>query len=337
VCDITSPLSDPEPASDTACRIARAIARLASLGDDAALGVLEAVACGKGAIPPLRAVLFGREPSGLYEPRRRAVEALAGLHAHDVLAEYLAAYLSTGNTIADPVEETGEEAVVNAAARTLAEWPDARALPLLLALTQRAPLAGVVDALAKLRRAEVMPYFVRALGEDFTRSAAEDALRSFGVEAAPLLLDAARSRFPVDGQESPSSLRRRRSALALLAETEPIVTQLGPDPLGTGIDGFLDEQDPTLLVLGCRIVLARGAAAIASTAIRSLIGLLPTADLLLRAEIEDCLVAHFVVAREHITEALREAGATPEQMKFARALRRVLARAAAVGGVRSDR
>ena len=40
MCNISSPLSDPEPASDRARRIARVIARLASLGDDAALGVL---------------------------------------------------------------------------------------------------------------------------------------------------------------------------------------------------------------------------------------------------------------------------------------------------------
>lgn len=333
MCNISSPLSDPEPASDRARRIARVIARLASLGDDAALGVLEAVACGPAAISQLRAVLFGREPSGLYEPRRRAVEALAGLHAHDVLAEYLATYLSTGDTITDPVEETGEEAVVNAAARALAEWPDARALPLLLALTQRMPLAGVVDALARLHHAEAIPYFVRALAEDFTRAAAEDALRSLGAAAAPALLEAACSRSPAAGQESPSSLRRRRSALALLAETGPIETRFGLDQLGFGIDRFLDEQDPTLVVLGSRIVLAGGAAAAASTAIQRLISLLPSADLLLRIEIEDCLVAHVETARAHITKALEGAVAPPEETQHSRVqrcvLRRVLARAAA--------
>jgi hypothetical protein len=325
VCDISDPFSDPEP--ETAFRIARAVARLTSLRDDSALGVPEAVACGPAAIPALRRVLFGREPSGLYEPRRHAVAALAELGAYDVLAEYLAAYLATVDMIADPVEKTGDEAVVNAAARALAEWPDETVLPRLLALTQHAPLAGVVDALARLRCIAAIPYFVRALAEDFTRCEAEEALRSFGEDAVPALLEAAHVRIPADGLESASSLRRRRSVLALLAETG-----LGPEELGPGIEAFLDEEDATLAILGCRILLTSGAAGAAPAAIRRLIDLLPVADLLRRIDIEDCLVTHFEAAREHIAEALEQAGTLPEETRLACALRRVLARAAIGGG-----
>lgn len=315
--DIFDPFSVSTPEPEPAGRLARALARLASLGDDAALGVPEAVACGRAAIPALRRLLFSREPSGLYEPRRRAVAALAGLKAYDVLAEYL----TTARTVIDPVEETGEEAVFNAAARALADWPDPRAPSLLLAFTRFPPRAGVIDALAKLRLAEAIPYFIKGLAEDFTRPSAEEALRGCGAKAAPALLEAARSRVPASGQESASSLRCRRSALALLAETAP-----GPGTQGAAIEAFIGEQDPTLAVLGCRMVLAGGGAA-AVPAIRRLISLLPAVDFLLRAEIEDCLVAHFSAAQTPIAEALREAGAAPEADRLARALRRIIARA----------
>lgn len=318
MCDISDLLSDSKPAPELACRIARAMAKLASLRDDAALGVPEAVACGPAAIPALRRLLFRREPSGLYEPRRRAVEALAQLKAYDALAEYLAA----PRAIIDPVEETGEEAVINEAARALAGWPDPRALLLLLALTRRPPLAGVIDALAKMHHVEAIPYFIQALSEDFVRPSAEEALRSFGAEAVPALLEVARSRFPSFGEESLSSLRCRRSALALLAEIGP-----GPDMRGSAIEAFIDEQDPALAVLGCRIVLTGGSAAATSAAIRRLISLLPTADFVLRPEIEDCLVAHFLDAEAHIAEALQQGDTAPEDTRLARALHRVVARA----------
>jgi len=295
---------------------------LASLRDDAALGVAEAVACGPAAIPALSRLLFGREPSGLYEPSRRAVEALAGLNAYNVIAEYLA----TPGRIVDPVEETGEEAVMNAAARVLADWPDARVRPLLMGLTRRAPLAGVIDALAKLRCAEAIPYFIKALAEDFTRPAAEDALRSFGTEAAPSLLEAARSRVPPGCQESVSSVRYRRSALALLAEIG-----LGADRQVSEIESFIDEQDPALAVLGCRIVLAEIDGE-SSAAFRRLIALLPTVDLLLRVEIEDCLVRHFAAAQVHIAEVLKQAGTAPEEMRLTRLLHPVVARGAGSAG-----
>jgi hypothetical protein len=47
--------------------------------------VAELVALGTSAIPPLREPLFEREPSGLFQVRCRAVEALAALDAYDVL------------------------------------------------------------------------------------------------------------------------------------------------------------------------------------------------------------------------------------------------------------
>jgi hypothetical protein len=47
-------------------------------------GDLGETACGNRAIAALRALLFEREPSGLYPARCRAVAALAALGAYDV-------------------------------------------------------------------------------------------------------------------------------------------------------------------------------------------------------------------------------------------------------------
>jgi hypothetical protein len=95
-------------------KLTEAINRMMSL-HDGDRGLLEVVACGKEAIGPPRFLLFKREPSGIYEPRRRVASALRSLQAYDVLREFLA----LRREISDPVERTGEDAVINAAAREL--------------------------------------------------------------------------------------------------------------------------------------------------------------------------------------------------------------------------
>ena len=68
-------MSDP-----TQARVALAIGRLKSLYDSEA-GFAELIAFGSASIPALRAVLFEREPSGLFHGRQLAAEALAALKA----------------------------------------------------------------------------------------------------------------------------------------------------------------------------------------------------------------------------------------------------------------
>jgi hypothetical protein len=115
----------PEPdrgiQREGSARVQRAIDKLKSL-HDGDRGVIEIAACGRRAIPALRALLFEREPSGLYRPRCQAVKALAALEAYDALIEYLNAPRET----ADPVERIGEDAVINAAARALTGLHEAR-------------------------------------------------------------------------------------------------------------------------------------------------------------------------------------------------------------------
>jgi hypothetical protein len=177
---------------------------------------MDVVACGRRAIPALRELLFEREPSGLYQPRCLAVDALAALGAKEVLLDFLD---NSPREIEDPVERTGEEAVINAAARALAGWSDDRVFAALLRLAEDRPsLAGVIEVLGDFRRLEALPALTAALGEDFSRDAAEAAIRKLGAAARPALERASTFRLPTEDYESETSLRRRRSVLQLLAD-----------------------------------------------------------------------------------------------------------------------
>lgn len=285
-------LSDP----DKAAEIERAIARLSSLRDDAPLGVVEAVACGAKAIPALRRVLFTGESSGLYEARRRAVEALAQLRAYEVLIEYL----DLSREVVDPVEETGEQAIINAIARALARWDDPRAVPLLLGLTHRPPLPGIVEALGKIRCADALDYFVAALAEDDVRTQAEAALRNLGATAVPALVETALVRRPTDACESASSRRRRQSALRLIAEMPLHGAATWP-----ALSGLMEDGDRRVRALACRIALRIAPERDRRRAMETLIDLLSGSDFLLREDIGDWFAGHHAHAKEVLERELR--------------------------------
>ena len=61
---------------------------------------------------------------------------------------------------------------------------------------------------------------VAALESDFCRSTAADGIRLVRAAAIPYLIEKVRSPEPSHAEETPSSLRHRRAALALLAEDE---------------------------------------------------------------------------------------------------------------------
>jgi HEAT repeat protein len=149
----------------------RALNALRSLRDGDR-GVAQAASCGGAAIPALRQLLFERDPSGFFETRRRTVKALALIGARDVLIEFL----ESSREITDPVERLGEDAIINAAARALADASDPRVFHLLTSLAAKKTIPGIVAALGAFRRAEAIPHLVAALAEDESRGAAEAAL-----------------------------------------------------------------------------------------------------------------------------------------------------------------
>lgn len=301
-------------------QVERAIAKLKS-SHDGDLGVLDVIACGERAIPALRRILFEREPSGLYHARRRAVEALAALGAHDVLIEFL----EVERTIADPIERVGEDAVINAAALALANTHDRHVFELLLQLARRPALTGIIGALGAFENVEAIPALINALEEDASRFTAEAALRKLGRSARAALLRAVDTRVPLGEHESESSARRRRSALKLLAEMG------GPCTAWKGLRHLIHDKDAKVAALACEIGLARASASERTGVVRRLIELLAQEDWILREDIERCLAAHFGSAQDLIARYLNK---LPRQGEDAVArkqtetiLRRVIARA----------
>jgi hypothetical protein len=166
------------------------------------------------AVEPLRRFLLEGIPRKIFQPRLWTVEALARLGAKDVLLEYLFQI----REIPDPEDRFGEEAVESASARFLAAWPSEDVYQSLLKLSERRMLSGLIEALAGFRRPEPIPYFDRALEDDFYRSAAEGAFLKIGVAACSSLAKSAVTPQPNSFMETTSSLQRRRSAVRLLYE-----------------------------------------------------------------------------------------------------------------------
>jgi hypothetical protein len=280
---------------------------------DAPKAALELMAFGQDAVGPLRRFLFRREPSGIYEPRCWAVRVLARIGACGVLVEFL----SSRYEVNDPVERLGEEAVMNTAARALAQTPSEETYCALLELARRRPLPGVIETLGEFQREEVIPLLVAALEDDVARGSAEDVLRRLGDPASRHLVDAALRKNPAPN-ESPSSLRRRRSALRLLTEMR------GARPFWESLHPLMDDRDESVAALACFIAIECGTAPQRQRAIQTLIDLLGTADWLLRSEIENTLIRNFEIART----AIRQASKTPSdsaQSRINRSLARILA------------
>jgi hypothetical protein len=218
------------------------VAQLESLADGPE-AVVRLVACGREAVGPLREYLLAGRITSLLQPRCWAVEALAALGARDVLLEYL----RQERPEPDPVLRLSEDAVESAAARALVAWPSDEVFSVLLERARARMLPGLVEALGAFQRAEAVPVLVRALEDDVCRRAAEDALRTAAPGAVPVLIRNALSPMPEAGDESPSSLLRRRSAVALLTE---VYVDAGEWPR---LRPLLLEDDHSLVVAAARL------------------------------------------------------------------------------------
>jgi hypothetical protein len=238
------------------------------------------VALGPAAVAPLSEFLLKGRPSKVFQPRLWAVQALARLAAREVLL----AYLFQAREISDPEASFGEEAVASAAARCLAAWPDEATYRLLLQLSERRPLNGLIEALAQFKTRETIPYLIRALEDDFYRPAAEEAFLKLGALAHDALVQAAVTPLPDAALETPASLKRRRSAVRLLSS-------LGISAASWQIlRGLLLESDAELVVeaakLGVRVASEEDRALMA----RRLLKLLAATSWHLLADIEATLI-----------------------------------------------
>lgn len=279
--------NDHRSPADKKAAIERAIEKLKSF-PDGDIAVIDVIACGRDAIPALRALLLKRERSGLHQVRARVVDVLAKLGASDELIEYL----ERQDNVADPVERLGEDVVISAAARALAFRTDQRVFNVLMHLAERPCLAGVIYALGASRREEAVPFLINALSEDASRLTAEAALKKFGSKARNALMKVAAAGANAGERPSESQLRQRRSAIKLLAEmgiSRSTWQNLRP---------LIDDGDTRIAVLACEICFVAGSASDKRDAVFRLIDLYPDADLPLRDEIERYLLTHLYIARE---------------------------------------
>ncbi len=305
-----------------ACAIERRLAdmarRVRSL-HDGELAVFDALAIGTEAVPTLRELLFERDPSGIFEPRRWAVQALAALHAFGVLKEFIARW----HPASDPVERLGDEAVLSAAARALATAGDETAFAVLFAAAREHPVSGVIEALGCYKRAESIPVLIESLMDDCAARPAQEALHAFGQTAVPALVEATlRGIVGMNGRETPSSIHRRRRALSVLLE-------LGAGPeVQSRIRSLVYDEDDEIAALACGIAITSPDAALSLECAERLVALLRLAARPLRREIEDYLITNIAVARECVEHALRltvqERSNDLQRARFIRSLQRVL-------------
>jgi hypothetical protein len=261
------------------------------------------MAYGRSAIPALRRFLLEGRPSVVYQPRRWAVEALAGIGARDVLIEYL----KHKRLLADPAVRFGEEPVENAAARALARWKDDETFQTLLEISRRRSQLGFVEALSRFGRPEAIPYFVHALEDDICRSSAEEALRALGTRTIPALVEAALTRLPSAEEERPASVRRRASALELLSGMELTGDVWRP------LRELVGDPHPEVVIGASKIAVRLGNKPDKIATVRRLLDVLPHVDWFAREEIDTCLTSLYPDATEIVEAELARRNSLPDQ------------------------
>jgi HEAT repeat protein len=263
------------------------------------------VGLGPVAIEPLSDFLLEGKPSKVFQPRLWAVKALARLGAREVLI----AYLFREKEIADPEERFGEEAVESAAARFLAAWRDEDIYQLLLKLSEHRLLNGLIDALAEFKALEAIPYFERALEDDFYRASAENAFLKLGPLACEVLSRSVVTPNPSSTMETPGSLKRRRSAVQLLAGIEISGAHWQT------LRGLLHEPDVVLVIEASKLGIRFASGEDRKLMAHRLIGCLSSNSWRLRKDIEDILVALKREAAGEIEEEIARRLEQPEDLR----------------------
>ncbi|HTX37913.1 MAG TPA: hypothetical protein VME43_22945 [Bryobacteraceae bacterium] len=278
--------------------------------------VAELAACGPRAIPPLREFLLAGRVASVPQPRMWAVDALALLGAREVLIEYLQSSVSA----ADPQLQFAEDAVRNTAGRRLSAWRDDQTFEILLTVARRRQLPGVIETLAGFGRVEAMPCLDRALEDDLCRGAAEDGFRKLGPAARGALLVSAATPLPLGGEETPSSLCRRRSVLGLLAE-------IGVEPENwPELRPLLEERDPEMLTRLAQIAATVADAEGRARAARALVGALEGLPWFVRKDAEAALVALAPESRAPIQAEVARRSAKPPLVRAGDEVLRMLLR-----------
>lgn len=155
-----------------------------------------------------------------------------------------------------------------------------------------------ITVLGEARRVEAIPYFIRALENDACRPAAEEALFKLGSHARAALMETALARSPSDREESPSSMRRRGSALVLLSK------MLLPRHCWRMLRPCLEDGDAGIITAAARIAMKPGCGSLEDKrfAVHRLLTLLSSADPAAQEQIENCLVGQYKDVRVFLEE-----------------------------------
>ncbi len=280
-------------------------------GGDLTVSLL--VGCGQRAIAPLREFLLQGRPRGIFQPRQRAVEALAQLGAKDVLMEYL----SQRRQIEDAVVRFGEEAVENTAARELARWLTDDVYEFVRHQAEQRMLVGLIDTLGEFGRPETAPVLVRALEDDVCRPAAETVLSHIASQVKPVLLAAAR-RDSAAEHEWPAQLSRRRKVLSILSDLQITLDdweQMRP---------LLKDDDLEVAVTAARIALAAAPGAEKVEAATFLIRSFTRAPSFQQIQIHECLDRHYDMVRDLVAAEIEKRQKKPARERAADHALRVL-------------
>jgi hypothetical protein len=251
------------------------------------------VGCGQRAVQSLREYLLEGVPRGIFQPRQRAVEALGRLGAKSVLFEYL----SQVRQISDPEARFGEEAVENTAARWLGESRTEEVYEFLKKLTERRMLAGAIEALGRFERTDAAETFVRALGDDVCRPAADEALSRVAARVKPVLLRAALPKSEVT-EEKPSERRRRRGVVKVLSELTFTAEEWN------GLRPLLDDEDKDIALMAARVAVESAPQEEKERAARFLIHSLGKAHWFTQIQIQDCLHRNYEQVGNVVAEEL---------------------------------
>jgi len=251
--------------------------------------------CGPRAIAPLREFLLHGRPRGIFQPRQRAVEALAQLGAKDVLMDYL----SQERAIPDAVVRFGEEAVENTAARELSRWLTEDVYTFALHLAGHRMLAGLIDTLGEFGRPETAPVLVRALEDDVCRPAAKSALRHIASQVKPVLVAAAQ-RGPATEYERPAQLCRRRRVLRILTDLTLCAEEW------EALRPLLRDEDIEIAISAAQLAMQAAPHAEKREAAVLLIRSLGHAPWFQQIQIHECLDRHYALVRDLIVKEIEK-------------------------------
>ena len=247
------------------------------------------VGCGGVAVEPLRRFVFDSPPRSVPEPRCWAVRALAGLGEKDLLIKYLQREIPA----TDPVVRLAEETVQRTAALALAAgWQTDEVFEVLLRISLRHPIPGVIEAIGRFERRRAVPVLIGALGDHFCRPWAETALARVARRDRDLLIPAALSRTMNNAQETAPSLCRRRALVALLRQVHLSASE------ANRLAPLIEDPDRELAVDASAIAIEQGRDADIQRARRRLQQIAPAAPWHLDHDVQQLLRASAVDRRQ---------------------------------------